>query len=88
MVFKLQQFYVGVTSSSQRIQELLRTYFETKNAVFNGEQKIESIICEGGIGKSVPRDHPLASLMMPNSDPQDRFSFLTYQRIQDRVFPM
>ena len=45
-------------------QGILEIHFKNKVLV-NGKQEIESIIiylCEGGIEKSVPRDHRLSSL--------------------------
>ena len=62
-------------SQLMRFHELL----EYKNAMFNGEQEKESIICVR-IEKSVPRDHRLSSLSKPrgaNRDPQDRFFYPT-----------
>ena len=49
---------------------------EYDNAVFNGEQGL----CEAAIEKSDPHDHRLSSLasfMVPNGDPQDRFFYPT-----------
>ena len=40
-------------------------FLENENVVFNGEQEKESIICDYGIEKSIPRDHHLSSLGMP-----------------------
>ena len=44
----------------------------------SGEQeKIIYDSCEGRIEKSVPRDHRLSSLVIPNGDPQDGFFYPT-----------
>ena len=62
-------------SQLMRFPELL----EYKNAIFNGEQEKESIICVR-IEKSVPRDHHLSSLGKPldaKRDPGDVFFYPT-----------
>ena len=65
--------------ASQHIQKLVGAFFQIENAAFNDEQDKESIICEDGIEKSVPRNHCLssASLVMLNSEPRDRFFYPT-----------
>ena len=78
--------------ASQCIQGLLGAFFQYENAVLNGEQEKNSIIHVRlglkNLSLSNTVCHHSAGLMMPISDPQDVFFFLTYQRIRDRVIPM
>ena len=83
MVIKWCHCYVKVTSSchvtSQHIQEFLGAFLQTWKAVFNGEQEKES----GGIKKISPKDHHLASLVIPNDDPWDKFFYPTLTLLID-----
>ena len=60
----------------QHVQELLGAFFKTINAVFNGEQEKEKVICVR-MGWKNP------SLMMPNCDPQDEFFHPTLTLVID-----
>ena len=87
MVVKRQHSYVKVMSSceiaSKRIQGHLEAYFKIKNS---GEQNKIHYLYEGRIEKSVPLDHHLSSLVMPNCDPRDIFFYPTLTPMIDSYY--
>ena len=83
--------YVKVTSSnhvaSQRIHEIMGAFFKHENVVFHGEQEKESLshVRTGEKNPSfrITICHHSAGLVLPNSDPGDRFSYSTFTLMMD-----
>ena len=71
--------------TSQHIQELMGAFFEYEKAIFNGEHGNKSIIYvrmgKKNLFLAITICHHSASLVMPNSDSQDRFFCLTLMMI-------